>query len=170
MIKKSRFKLFFEKHPDWKVALVPLGIIGFHGLIMLITGIIFYHTEREIASWPSITGTIVVSRVTHYTDDDGDDYYRPYYSYIYNVDGQEFKNDDFSVFHSTESFSLKEAAIENKLKKGTKVTVFYNPNNPSNAFMHRVEYISAGTIILLILGVILIGIGLIISCIMIFKQ
>ena len=169
MKKKSRFKLFFEEHPDWKGALIPLGIFGFQGLLMLILGISFYHTEQEIASWPSVSGTIVVSRVTHHTDDDGDDYYKPYYIYEYDVDGQKFENDEYSVLHSTESFSLKEAAIESKLKTGTKVSVFYNPKDPTDSYMYRTENTSTTTWIFITIGLILIGIGIFISVFIFFK-
>ena len=169
MKKNNKDKSFFKRH-HWKPALGILCTPLFIGLIPLIVGISHYSKEQEIAKWPSVTGTIVESRITQHIDDEGEDYYQPYYIYEYKVDGVKFKNDVYSVSGDTTGYYLKGEAIESKFKTGTKVNVFYNPKDPTNSYMHRAENTPTGTWILIILGVVLIGIGLILSCMVFFSE
>ena len=165
----GRIKLFFKEHSERQICLIPLICFLLFGVPWLIAGIGYWQKEIEITNWPCVTGTIVVSRITQHEDDDGDIHYQAYYNYEYEVNGQKFVTDAYSFSEGTGCYYLEEEAIENKLKIGTEVSVFYNPKDPKEAYIQRVQNISLNTIFYIIFGVIFILAGIIISGVIFFK-
>ena len=80
------------------------------------------------------------------------------------MNGQKWQSAAYSFSEGPGCYFLKEETIENKLKKGTEVSVFYNPKDPSEAYINRVQNISENTIFYIIFGVLFIGLGILISC------
>ena len=161
----SKFKLFLENHPNWPAALIVLCIFSVFWLTSFIVAIIQYQTKLGIMSWPSVSGTIVTSRVTEYKDE-----YCLYYNYTYEVDGKKYENRDYSFPEREKCYSIQEDAIEYKLKQGTKIGVFYNPNNHTEAYIHRTTNIPPGCLFGFLMGVFILLVSIVVSCLILFEK
>ncbi len=116
-------------------------------------------------AWPSTQGRVIESRVveSRSSDSDGDTTttYRPYIKYEYQVVGSVFTSDKLAIGPAVSTSSYRKA--EEKVKRmpaGAAVTVFYNPDDPTEAVLEQRS--NAG--LLLILGIIFVVVGLCLLC------
>lgn len=116
-------------------------------------------------NWPSTQGRVVESRVveSRSTDSDGDTSttYRPYIKYEYQVVGTTFTSDKLAIGPavSTSNYRKSEEKVR-RMPVGAAVTVFYNPDDPTDAVLEQRS--NAG--LMLALGIIFVAVGLCILC------
>ncbi len=117
-------------------------------------------------SWPFISGQVTEARVSRHTstDSDGDTSvsYSPLVKYHYQVAGQDYEGAKiaFGFQQSYNSQAKAQAALE-RFPVGGHVSVYYDPNNPSDAVLER----KAGASTLgLVLGIIFLVISLCLGC------
>ncbi len=158
---------------------IVLVIISLIGVGSLYKGFTTFTRGAGSSDWPTTQGVIVsseiqsisrtrestrrqrkkfgVRRVKRYT------VYRPLVTYRYTVNGQTYTQRNLDVNGSSEyrKQSSVQAVIE-KYAPGREVTVYYNPNDPSDAML---EPGSDGTSVLLffVLGVFMLGVAGIIA-------
>ena len=157
--------------------LVPMSFAlicgGFFVLVLLALGggLIFYGLRsRQKAeasqSWPSTTGQIIRSEVKQSanTDDDGNTSYSYYPSveYTYQITGQTYTSKRL-VFGALKGYgsSAKAVADLQPYSLGGQVTVYYNPENPSEAVLERKAGALSG---MMIIGIICVVLSLCIAC------
>jgi hypothetical protein len=120
---------------------------------------------RASLTWPSVQGRVIESRVveSRSTDSDGDTTttYRPYIKYEYQVIGTTFTSDKLAVGPavSTSNYRKSEEKV-NRMPVGSTVTVYYNPDDPTDAVLEQ----RSNAKLLLILGIIFAVIGLCFLC------
>lgn len=151
------------------IIFVGLFVIAFIGIG---AALIFYSLRsRKKAeasqAWPSTNGQITESRVAHSTstDSEGDrsDSYSPSVRYSYQVMGQTYtgKNIGFGAQTSYNRPAKAEAALE-QYPAGGVVTVYYNPEDPSDAVLARQ---AGGANLTLVIGIVFLVIGLSLACV-----
>ncbi len=86
-------------------------------------------------AWPTITGTIIASRVYSHHRYEDETLYRADVTYEYSVDSQYYVSDnlDFQASVSTDRNQAKD--MVNKYPSGMVVLVYYDPDNPENAVL-----------------------------------
>ena len=110
------------------------------GLVVFFWGVTIYILDINSKKWSQTIGTITNSELKENisTDSDGraEIHYKAGLEYIYHINGQ--KNEIvgkqlFPYVDMWSSYRKEKLAIINKLKKGDKVKVYYNPKNPSRS-------------------------------------
>lgn len=146
---------------------------GFFVLILLALGggLIFYgYRSRQKAeasqSWPSTSGQITRSEVkrSSSTDDDGHTTYSYYPSveYTYQVSGQAYSSKRM-VFGALKGYSnpAKAEADLQAYPLGEQITVYYDPEKPSEAVLERKAGALSG---MLVIGIICLVLSVCIAC------
>ena len=117
-------------------------------------------------AWPSTLGQVTEARVSRHTstDADGDtsESFTPLVRYRFQVAGQEYEGKKIT-FGFQQSFSNQakaQAALET-FPVGRQVSVYYDPNNPSDAVLERK---AGGSTLGLVLGIIFLVISLCLGC------
>jgi hypothetical protein len=148
---------------------------GFFLLVTLIIGgvLVFLAMRSKKKSeasqtWPSTSGTVMVSEIreSSSTDDDGytRTYYHPKVEYGYEVAGQAFTGKNISFGGQVGYGSPSQVnPVLAKYPLGANVTVYYNPEKPSEAVLERK---AGGFKFLMTGGILLLVIGLCIGCVM----
>jgi hypothetical protein len=112
-------------------------------------------------SWPSTPGRVIESRVveSHSSDSDGDTTttYRPYIKYEYQVVGATFTSDKLSIGPAVSTSNYRKSQDKvNRMPAGSTVTVFYNPDDPTDAVLEQ----RSNATLMLVLGIVFTVIGL----------
>src|SRR5215469_13885011 len=95
-----------------------------------------YYKQFESRNFPSVTGTITLSKLESHTSKKGGTYYEAVINYQYKVGDQAFRGDKL-VFGEYESAHLpNDATTVNSHPVGSAVQVYYNPNNPDEALLY----------------------------------
>jgi hypothetical protein len=156
---------------------VPFGFAllcgGFFLIITLALGgglIFFSKRSKKKADmsqgWPNVAGKVILSEVRESASTDDDGYtrysYFPRVEYSYSVAGQHFDSKRLS-FGGVTGTSSPDKAQEtiNKYPVGSPVTVYYNPENPSEGVIERV---AGGSKLAMTMGIILLIISFFIAC------
>jgi hypothetical protein len=112
----------------------------------------------ESQDWPSTTGTIVSTNIKIGSETVGFGsnertmtVYVPGLKYAYNVAGLEYTSEKITVLSSwgMESFDTRdeaEAFLKNNYPVGTRVAVYYDRDNPEDAFIFKKDPTSTGAI------------------------
>jgi len=151
--------------------LVGLGIILVFGGVGVYA---LYQTNRgrrqadESQGWANTFGSIVESRLdqsTNYSEDGPTVSYSPLVRYTYSVIGQPFTGEKIT-FGLTEAHSRSSKAQEvlNRYPLGKQVTVYYDPNDPSQAILERR---AGGGVAGWIVGILFLVAGLCFGCLVI---
>lgn len=120
---------------------------------------------RASLTWPSTQGRVIESRVieSRSTDSDGDTSttYRPYIKYEYQVVGSVFTSDKLAVGPavSTSNYRKSEEKVR-QMPIGAAVTVYYNPDDPTDAVLEQ----RSNAKLLMILGIVFAAVGLCFLC------
>jgi len=111
-------------------------------------------------SWPSTVGKVIESRVveSHSTSDgDTTTTYKPYVKYEYQVVGETFTSDKLSIGPAVSTSNYRKSQEKvNRMPVGSTLTVFYNPDDPTDAVLEQ----RSNTTVMLILGIVFTVIGL----------
>jgi hypothetical protein len=104
------------------------------GVGTMFLGYSWYKDAKATNKWPTVEGVVLSAEVTTH-DSDGTTMYKPVITYKYSVGGKEYScpKVSFSDYSSSNSDYAYETV--NKYPKGTKVTVFYNPQKPYKAIL-----------------------------------
>lgn len=151
-------------------ALVTFG----GGIALIVAGLRSRKKAEASQSWPSTVGEIVQAEVKVGTDreivigadtdeiPDVKHYYYPTVEYTYQVGGTQYSSKQIA-FGGTVGYSsrAKAQAQLNKYPVGKQVTVYYNPEKPSEAVLERQ---SAAAKWFTVVGAILIVLSLCITC------
>jgi hypothetical protein len=120
---------------------------------------------KQSLNWPSTPGRVLESRVVESlsTDSDGDTSttYKPYVKYEYSVIGATYTSDHIGIGPAVSSSNLRKAQdAVNRMPVGGTVTVFYNPDDPSDAVLEQ----RSNATVMLVVGIVLAAIGLCVLC------
>lgn len=139
-------------------------ILGGLGLFLVI------HSQRskskalQSQSWPEIKGLITESRIKEKSDPEMGTSYTPIVRYNYQVEGVMYEGKRIA-FGSGMEFNIWQKAAEylKPYPVDTEVSVFYNPDNPSDSVLIQV---AQRTTVGLVIGIILLAITLCLVCLM----
>ena len=110
------------------------------GLVVFFSGVTIYIFDKKSKKWSQTIGTITKSELKENISTDSDGraqiYYKAHLEYIYHSNGQDTEIVGKQLFPYVDmwsSYRKEKLTIINKLKKGDKVKVYYNPINPSRS-------------------------------------
>jgi hypothetical protein len=143
-------------------------IIGF---TMLIAGILFVAWKANRISielmsykWNEESAIVLSSNFyseTSYSNSKNSTTYIGEFSYQYNVDGHEFEGDRYDAKGNMHTGLKSESeAIESKIKNDKIITIYYNPNSPSESLIKK--GVSEDTWVRLCFSLFLILVGLVV--------
>jgi hypothetical protein len=118
-----------------------LMIFGILGFVFIIVNAVFlgilYFTQRKmnaVAKWPYAMGAVKISTTEYRSSEDGGAYY-PVVHYSYQVGGQPYEG--YRIAPGGEVGGIGAAKVAARYPIGAQVQVFYNPQNPSEAFLEK---------------------------------
>jgi len=147
--------------------LLLLGVIfsAVGGGMAFLIGQPILDTAEASLSWPNVPGTVILSEMDEYEDEEDGRMYRAIVVYEYALDGGEFQSDriwldgNFSTSDRTLIFeTLKKYPVDKQ------VTVFYNPATPAESALEPGT--STGGYIVYGLGLGFLGVGCLLILIM----
>ena len=96
--------------------------------------------EARSAAWPSVTGRVIASSASEFTDADGNSTCSPHVWYEYVVGGVHYMGDRLR-FGVTDLPDVSREAVQNYVDTlypaGADVTVYYDPDKPDSAVLDR---------------------------------
>lgn len=125
---KARIKAVRNVFPVVWLVFWTAGVVTFDGFIG-------WNIRRQLqaARFPTAPGVIQESKVTVQSSSEGDSY-KAALKYAYWVDGVEFHGDRLRFGDMMSSQDHAEATVRS-LVKGTELTVYYDPRDPSQAVL-----------------------------------
>ncbi len=90
---------------------------------------------KESEHWPMVEGTITVSELNKTRNNDGNDMYSAHVHYSYSVDGKAFSSSGITAVDGSTSIKSSVKSILRKYAKGTKVSVYYDPEFPETTVL-----------------------------------
>jgi hypothetical protein len=116
---------------------VTIGAIGF---VFLLFNVIFlaviFSAQKDAAiatKWPTTIGTILISTLESRRTNSGRHTQYPVVLYSYQANGRSYKGNCIAPGPEVGGTGAPKRLAE--YETGTQVTVFYNPNNPSDAVL-----------------------------------
>jgi hypothetical protein len=92
--------------------------------------------KNEAQNWPTTTGTVIYSQVESKTDEDGTTYHAAI-TYQYEVNGIPYTSSNYrSSLFGGETYTSNYQQMLSRIQEfpqGSECTVYYDPENPSNA-------------------------------------
>jgi hypothetical protein len=137
--------------------IILLAYLGFN---LFVIGSIMYKTfvSNSTRAWPTVPGRVLSSRVSYDRSNRETDGF-PYVTYSYEVNGKTYQDANIvpgELYTGSQTYAEKIVA---RYPKGAAVTVYYNPKNPSSAFLEKYSATDAHDWGLLIGGNVLITLG-----------
>ena len=111
-----------------------LGIFLMIGLGMLILGVSKIMTAKDSETWPSKEGTVLESKISINSSDDGTTYGADV-TYEYKVNEKTYEGDKVTVSEVSTGSRGRARNIVNRYPVGNKVTVFYDPDDPETSVL-----------------------------------
>ncbi|WP_051654209.1 DUF3592 domain-containing protein [Persephonella sp. KM09-Lau-8] len=118
---------------DRKFLFLPFGF--WVTVLGLITLYLLYRLIR-IYLWPKTEGIIIKSEIQKDKRTIAYDYYYPHIEYKYTVNGKEYISNRIFLTEMASDYETIKKLVE-KFPEGSKVKVYYNPFNPSDAVLKR---------------------------------
>lgn len=116
-----------------------LGLYLF-GALLAGFGVYFYFLASAAESWPSVEGEVISTKVRMSVSRVGDAAHRTYeyypvIQYKYEVNGIEYAGERYQLGTTMEKFKEKKDATEmaRGYPTGSKIPIYYDPNDPSGA-------------------------------------
>jgi hypothetical protein len=149
-----------------------LLIISICALVWLIFMIRYNYMINEITSWPKINATIAKAstgtgknayidyRLIAFGKSKLDKYY-PKITYKYTIDGNNYQSTNV-VYGNTYYYNTTDIkALMTKLTPGTVIPIFYNPNNPKEAYIFpgKKSYLEIIISLIILCAVVIMGCG-----------
>ncbi|MBN1120785.1 MAG: DUF3592 domain-containing protein [Anaerolineae bacterium] len=125
----------FDPNARWVTPVIILVILGFlcGGVTSLGIGIFNLQSARGSTSWPTVEGTIKESEVFEYYTDTA--MYQALVSYSYVVDNTRYTGMTVGYEVGGSSNPAPQREIVERYPVGSKVTVYYDPNDPQIAVL-----------------------------------
>ena len=130
----------------WKQIFILCIIIG---ICLLGLGFYFQKKAKAIEKWPVITGKVIATKVVQTTtekslrrNDESSQStlsYYPVIEYEYTVNDKRYTSDRLSLSVDQRSSPRYLEPILKKYAPGTAVKVFYNPDDPADAVLEKVN-------------------------------
>lgn len=149
-------------------SIFTMGIFLLIGLGLTYWGWTILQNARASASWPTADGNITSSEVTRSTDAEGGDSYSPEVTYAYNVNDTNITNNTIKFGENSYSSRRKADEITANYPAGKIVTVYYDPEKHDRSVLE--PGVSAGSYIVLGIGIFFILITLVILPVSIFLR
>lgn len=111
--------------------------------IFFVAGFMAYqHLTKPLAEeaeaskeWPTVEGVIANSELNKSRDSDGNDMYSANINYDYTVNGKQLNSSGVRTVNGSTSSKSSVKKTLKKYAKGTKVTVYYDPEFPNSAVL-----------------------------------
>ena len=116
-------------------------------------------SARASSTWPTVTGRVVSSEVTHSTDSDGADSYQPMVVYRYTVKQVSYDNNTIKFGENSYSSRRQAEQIAADYPAGKAVTVYHHPEQHDQSVLE--PGVSGGSYIVLGIGLIFVVVALI---------
>jgi hypothetical protein len=141
--------------------LAVIGIFFLVGAGLSVWGWTILQNARASASWPTAQGRITRMEVTHSTDSEGGDSYRPEVAYEYLVNDRSYES--YTIKFGENSYGNRREAeeIAARYPVGQSVPVYYDPADPERSVLE--PGVSLGSYIVLGIGVLFVAISLIVG-------
>lgn len=149
-------------------SIFSMGIFLLIGVGLTFWGWTILQNARASASWPTADGKVTKSEVTRSTDAEGSDSYSPEVTYTYSVNNTGFSNDTIKFGENSYGSRNKANGIAAGYPIGKSVTVYYDPEKPERSVLE--PGVSAGSYIVIGIGVFFILLTLIIASISFFVR
>ena len=123
---------------------VASNLLLFAGTITLAVFVKELLVLLRMSRWPRTEGVVISSEITR--SDDGESIvYRPLVRCSYQVDGTGHVTEALHPGHEnhSSSFEWRWRKLVDRYPTGREVTVFYNPANPSEAYLAKANALSA---------------------------
>lgn len=141
---------------DWSHFLIHGGLAYLVLAVICFVGAGFtLFNGLGLETWPGTMGIVTMSYVDHGTPDTSRRNTRYRFAYEYQVDEKTYRSDR----HTYSSVGGEQSVGVNRYKKEDRVTVFYDPNDPSSAILAKQE---PGLFVYLIL---VLGLGFLLAAI-----
>jgi len=145
-----------------------MGIFLLIGLGLSVWGWTILQDARASASWPSVEGRVISSEVTRSTDADGAVSYSPEVTYSYTVENASYTNGRIKFGENAYGNRNKAEEIAANYPVGRTVTVYYEPEQPALSVLE--PGVTAGSFIVLCIGVFFVIISLMIAPLAMFLR
>jgi hypothetical protein len=149
-------------------ALLAMGIFLVIGAGLAYWGWNILQDARASSSWPTAEGLVTNSEVSHSSDAEGGDTYSPEVTYTYTVRDSLYENNTIKFGENAYDSRRTADRIAASYPSGKTVTVYYDPENPDRSVLE--PGVSAGSYIVLGIGVLFILISLIIGPVSFFMR
>jgi len=123
---------------DTIISFIVQAILFYLVFNVFVIGIMIYmqNASKAALNWPSVPGKIKSSRI-HYTSSYSKSSPSPWVEYAYEVDGKTYKSMTISPDGMLTNDQQQAENIVARYPKGTDVSVYYNPSNPSKACLEK---------------------------------
>jgi len=148
------------------VAILIFAVVLLSGVGMILGELYMVRWGICSKSWPSTTGTIIQSELVEEWSETFplggfDSYWMPKITYTYIVDGEKLQGNRIN-FSSSFSLQLSAQRVVNRYPLNSKVKVYYNPRNPSDAVLKPGSTVGMYCLIIGGVALIILGVSLII--------
>jgi hypothetical protein len=117
-----------------------------------------WQLNRESASWPEVAGTVAKAWVKHRavktgndpSQQDRSDMYEVFVDYTFTAEGKTLSKTSTSPQQTPDGENTQEAAddVAASFQPGEKIAVYYQPGNPDESRLKRVEVSSTAWLVL----------------------
>ena len=133
-----------------RIRFIPVffGLLALLGLAFALFGIWFIALGNEARCWPSVEGKVISTSVrtdvmqSHSASASKESRerrrrYSPSFTYTWTVDGQTYTGSRYQLGTTHEKYKTREEATRAaaKLRGGTAVPVYYDPDDPASAVL-----------------------------------
>ncbi|MBI4979973.1 DUF3592 domain-containing protein [Candidatus Woesearchaeota archaeon] len=141
----------------WKVKLI-FALFLVLGILLTWIGYGFLEKGLQSKSWLTTEGQVINSKVSQEFQSSGGYWYKPEIVYTYSVEGNNYSSNFVTVEPVCYNNPQKPTKIVNLYPSGTKVTVYYSPNDPSVAVLEPGA--KSGGYVITVVGIIFFLIGI----------
>ena len=112
------------------------GFFFFMSLLLFLGQIWSIYQGVQSKKWPTAEGIVIQSYVRISPGGDSGDIYEPRISYGYSISGKPYESNSISYKQNPNTTSRGPADnVISKYPKGSRVRVYYDPDNPTNAVL-----------------------------------
>ena len=106
-------------------------VVGVPGIVVMLRTL---ESARSEPGWIRIPGVVLESRILNTSEG-----YLPKIRYEYNFEGDKHENSMFKSLASTSNLRSPSERVIRRYPVGVKVTVYVNPNNPSDSVLEPMD-------------------------------
>lgn len=114
---------------------IPRLILFFGGVFVILFTIGIQDTESDVLSWPRAEANVLRSTLEEIREADRPDLFRLKVSFDYTVNSQTYKSDQLSPFGFQANSLLVATQELEKYAPGTVHQAYFNPEDPSQAYL-----------------------------------